>query len=217
MFVKELTTAISKDFILLLRKPEILLSTLLLATAISLANSLLLLQVGDVPLERVAGSLSLALLMSSVWLVSHLRSIDRDEEAGLMLAFLGVSPGNIFLARVIVTSLVLFLAWCWILVCHIMFWRVDLPIEGVLCGAISGIAFTSLAGLCAQLTANCRSREVALPLLFFPFSVPLSIFLYSTLNMVIGNTSEVDFSLLGLSTVIVFSSSWLLADLFDFR
>ena len=142
--------------------------------------------------EVAAGVLWVALLFATVIGLQRAVQVEGEEDClqGVLLAVQDRSA--LFLAKALANMIYLLVVCGCILPLFALWFRVDLtaslPALGVILGL--GIVGLSVLGtLFSLITLNIRMREVMLPLLFLPVSVPLLIAsVYATGDLIDGKT-----------------------------
>ena len=142
--------------------------------------------------EVAAGVLWVALLFATVIGLHRAVQVEGEEDClqGVLLAVEDRSA--LFLAKALANMIYLLVVCGCILPLFALWFRVDLtaslPALGVILG-LGVVGLSVLGTLFSLITLNMRMREVMLPLLFLPVSVPLLIAsVYATADLIDGKT-----------------------------
>ena len=142
--------------------------------------------------EVAAGVLWVALLFATVIGLHRAVQVEGEEDClqGVLLAVQDRSA--LFLAKALANMIYLLVVCGCILPLFALWFRIDLtaslPALGVILG-LGVVGLSVLGTLFSLITLNMRMREVMLPLLFLPVSVPLLIAsVYATADLIDGKT-----------------------------
>ena len=122
-------------------------------------------------------------------------ALEKESGAGRALALAPVDPAGIYAGKCLANSLFLMATQIIALPLFIIFFDVSIVRVWalVLSFALGSIAFASTGTLFSAIAANTRMRELLLPLLFLPVSVPALIGAVETTSFALGNTESASF------------------------
>lgn len=173
--MKALAVLVGKELRIEARSREMVSGSLVLTFLILFLASLAWGDALPAP-DLAAGVLWIAVTFGGTLSLS--RSVHRERDSGTWeaLALLPVDWGLIYLAKVAVNLVVLCLVEAFALVSLALFF--EFPVTSVLADLIpvlvlAPIGFAACGTLLAAVSAHGRAREILLPILLFPFLVPL--------------------------------------------
>lgn len=168
-----------KDLRCLLRARNIVASTLGFALLLVVVASFSLRQIGFGQRELIdltPGVLWIIFLFCSVLGLNYSYAAE-EEQGGLTgLVLSGVDPGAIYLAKCASNFIFLTLLYSLVLIAHgvlfgVQYYQYFFPLVAI--AALFGLGFAALGTLLAGIAVCSRAREVLLPLMLFPISLPL--------------------------------------------
>ena len=174
--LSQILAIVHKDVLLELRSKEIITS-MLVFSLIVIAVFNFIFDPGSEQIRTTApGILWVAIIFASNLGLS--RSFAREHENAMMQGLLlcPVDRSLIYIAKVI--GNVLFITIVQIVAVPIMIVLFDLDVSGILAPLIlilflGTIGFAGLGTIFSTISANTKSREVMLPILLFPVSIPI--------------------------------------------
>jgi heme exporter protein B len=216
--VKPVAAIISKDIVIELRKKEAIASMMMFGFLV-----LVIFSFAFVPssLERALiapGILWVAFSFAGILGLNRSLSIELDNDClqGLLLAPL--SRGELYIGKLLSNFIFMTIAELFILPIFMVFYnlRFDLQFLEIAAIAFLGtLAFTSVGTILSTISANTGMKEVMLPVLQFPLTVPVIIASVEATGMVIRGETEGISSLLyilGGFTIVYLIASYLLFD-----
>jgi heme exporter protein B len=190
MFMRQIAAILMKDLKAEWRTREVLTSMFVFAVLVIVVFNFALGANPELIQQVAPGVLWVALLFATVLGLQRSAQMEHEDDclSGVLLAigersafFLAKTAGNmLYLLIITLCTFPLFTIW----------FRVDiftyiLPLSAVLLLGILG--FSAIGTLFSIITLNTRTREIMLPLLFLPVSVPLMIAsVYATANLIAG-------------------------------
>lgn len=122
-------------------------------------------------------------------------ALEKESGAGRALALAPVDPAGIFLGKCFANALFLMTTQVIALPLFVIFFDVSIVRAWALVAsfALGSIAFAATGTLFSAIAANTRMRELLLPLLFLPLSVPALIGAVETTSFALGNAESASF------------------------
>ncbi|GIW42189.1 MAG: hypothetical protein KatS3mg076_2766 [Candidatus Binatia bacterium] len=169
-------TLLRKDLLIELRTRETLASLLLLGLLVLLTLSFALDAAGELRAAAAPGALWVALVFAGVLGMHRSFLLERENDCleGLLLA--PCDRGTLFLAKFVANFLFLAAAETVMVPVFVVFFDVtpDVALLRLAVVLLLGVAgFAGMGTLFAAISVQTRAREVLLPLLLLPLSVPL--------------------------------------------
>lgn len=170
---------LGKDVRVELRARELLLATAFFSTVIVLVFSFALATGQKPTMEVCAGMLWTATSLAAVVGVGRAFEREREQDTLRGLLLLPVSRVAIYLSKLV--GILLLVAFVQIVVTTLItvFFNLNLSLDRLallaLCELLGGIAVAAVAALFGAALGRARSREVLLPLLLYPLSMPILI------------------------------------------
>lgn len=209
-----------KDFLYFSRSPGLSLSTFGFALLLTLVASFAFRQIGysqrDLA-EVTPGILWLIFLFSGVITLRNSFSFETEDAALHSIVYSSIDPGVFYLSKCVSNFVFLSLVQLFVLIIHGVLFGVEYfhVFYELLClSLLGGLSFVCLGTLFSAIAASLPGRDVVLPLMLFPLSIPPvagSVFLMREVLLGAGNVFEgFWFVLLLGSAVMSFTLSWLL-------
>jgi heme exporter protein B len=122
-------------------------------------------------------------------------ALEKESGAGRALALAPVDPAGIYVGKCSANALFLLVTQIIALPLFIVFFDVTIVRAWALIAsfALGSIAFAATGTLFSAIAANTRMRELLLPLLFLPLSVPALIASVETTSFALGNAEGASF------------------------
>ncbi len=122
-------------------------------------------------------------------------ALEKESGAGRALALAPVDPAGIFLGKALANAVFLAATQTVLLPLFVIFFDVSIARAWALAAsfALGSIAFSAAGTLFSAIAANTRMRELLLPILFLPVSVPALIAAVETTSFALGNTETASF------------------------
>lgn len=122
-------------------------------------------------------------------------ALEKESGAGRALALAPVDPAGIYVGKCFANGLFLMATQIIALPLFVVFFDVSIVRAWALVAsfALGSIAFAATGTLFSAIAANTRMRELLLPLLFLPVSVPALIGAVETTSFALGNTESASF------------------------
>ena len=190
MFMRQITAILMKDLKAEWRTREILTTMFVFAVLVIVVFNFALGANPELIRQVAPGILWVALLFATVLGLQRSAQMEHEDDclSGVLLAmgdrsafFVAKTAGNmLYLLMITLCTFPLFTIWFRVnIFAHI------LPLSVVLLLGILG--FSAIGTLFSIITLNTRTREIMLPLLFLPVSVPLMIAsVYATAQLIAG-------------------------------
>jgi heme exporter protein B len=141
-------------------------------------------------------------------------ALEKESGAGRALTLAPVDPAGVFMGKCFANAAFLLAAQAVVLPLFVIAFDVSIARPWALAASfvLGAAAFASGGTLFAAVASNTRMREVMLPLLFLPMSVPALIAAVETTSFALGNTESASFwwSLLVVYDVVFVTASLLL-------
>ena len=175
-FLQQIQSILHKDLLIEFRNKDIIISMLIFSLTVVVIFNFVF-EPGSTEIRATApGILWVAFAFASTLGLG--RSFAREQENGVMQGLLlcPVDRSTIFAAKTI--GNVIFITLVELITLPIMVVLFDLPMQRllpwlVLILLLGTIGFATVGTLFSAIAANTRSREVMLPILLFPVSVPV--------------------------------------------
>ena len=178
MFLQTALLVLRKDFAIEIKSREILFTTLLFALSCVLIFSIAFVKEGEPLLDAAGGILWIAIEFAGTLALG--RTFERERYADTLRALLlapapraaiyaGKMLGIVLLLAVVEALLVPLVA----LLFHAQLLAAPLPLAALL--AAGTIGFAAVGTLFAAMLVRARSRDVMLPILLYPMTVPVMI------------------------------------------
>jgi len=154
---------------------------------------------GDTPEMRrlAAGFFWVAFAFSGTLALNRSSAIEKESGAGRALALAPVDAGGIYLGKFLANAIFLGVTQLAVLPLFVIFFDVSVPTERigwfVASFALGAIGFAAPGTLFSVVAANTRMRELMLPLLFIPISVPALIAAVETTSFALGGLDSAGF------------------------
>jgi heme exporter protein B len=140
-------------------------------------------------------------------------ALEKESGAGRALGLAPVDPAGIFLGKCFANALFLLATQVIALPLFIVFFDVTIARAWALAASfvLGAIGFAAGGTLFSAIASNTRMREVLLPVLFLPLSVPALIAAVETTSFALGNTESASFwwSLLVVYDIVFVTASLL--------
>ncbi len=122
-------------------------------------------------------------------------ALERESGAGRALALAPVDPAGIFLGKCLANATILLTTQVVSLPLFVVFFDVSIGRAWALAASfvLGSIAFASVGTLFSAIASNTRMRELLLPLLFLPVSVPALIAAVETTSFALGHAEGASF------------------------
>jgi heme exporter protein B len=191
MFIRQIVAIVMKDLKAEWRTREIFTSMFVFAVLVVVVFNF---AIGANPelIQQVApGVLWVALLFATILGLQRAAQMESEDDclSGVLLAmgersalFIAKTVGNmLYLLLIAICTFPLFSIWF-----HINLFAHIVPLSVVL--LLGMLGFSAVGTLFSLITLNTRTREIMLPLLFLPVSIPLIIAsVYATAKLIAGN------------------------------
>lgn len=170
---------VRKELTLLGRAKAVMFGVFLFALVLAVMGSLALRIIGmgiEEQMQIASGMIWLLFFFTAVLIFNHSVATERETGALWGVLFAKVDPAILFLSKVITSLIVLLVAHA-IGVCSfsLLFegglYRHLLQLEGI--ALLAGIGFVPLGVFLGTLAAALPSKELMMPLLLYPLSVPI--------------------------------------------
>jgi heme exporter protein B len=190
MFMRQVAAIFMKDLKSEWRTQEIFTSMLVFAVLVVVVFNFAIGADSELIRQVAPGVLWVALLFATVLGLQRAAQMEHEDDclSGVLLTmgdrsalFIAKTAGNmLYLLLITLCTLPLFSIWFRInILSHIA------PLSVVL--LLGMLGFSIIGTLFSIITLNTRTREIMLPLLFLPISVPLTIAsVYATANLIVG-------------------------------
>jgi heme exporter protein B len=172
---------------------------------------------GNTPELRRLGSgfFWVAFAFSGTLALNRSSALEKESGAGRALALAPIDPAGVFLGKFLANCAVLIATQIAVLPAFVIFF--DVPIEAGRLGWLAASFVLGAAGfagpgtLFSAVAANTRMRELMLPLLFIPVSVPALIAAVETTSFALGGAASAAFwyKLLIVYDVVIVTASLL--------
>jgi heme exporter protein B len=140
-------------------------------------------------------------------------ALEKESGAGRALALAPVDPAGIYLGKALANALFLVATQAIALPLFVIFFDVTIERAWALGASfvLGAIGFASSGTLFAAVASNTRMRDVLLPILFLPLSIPALIAAVETTSYALGNTDDASFwwTLLVVYDVVFLTASLL--------
>jgi len=169
---------IRKDLQIEFRTKETLAALLLLGLLTLVVLSFAFDPTSELRVEAAPGALWVAVIFAGVLGLNRSFLAERENECLQGLLLCPVDRGSIYLAKAVGNFLFMMLAQLVIVPIFIFFFNlpVSFGLAGVfLCLALGLLGFAAVGTLFAAISVRTRAREVMLPLLLLPLTVPIFI------------------------------------------
>jgi heme exporter protein B len=122
-------------------------------------------------------------------------ALEKESGAGRALSLAPVDPAGIFLGKALANAVFLAVTQFVVLPLFVVFFDVSVVRVWALAVsfALGSIAFAATGTLFSAIASNTRMRELLLPVLFLPVSVPALIAAVETTSFALGNTESASF------------------------
>jgi heme exporter protein B len=154
---------------------------------------------GDTPEMRrlAAGFFWVAFAFSGTLALNRSAAIEKESGAGRALALAPVDAGGIYLGKFLANTVFLVATQLAVLPLFVIFFDVPIVTEriGWLAASfiLGAIGFAAPGTLFSVVAANTRMRELLLPLLFIPISVPALIAAVESTSFALGANDNAEF------------------------
>ncbi|MCS6911637.1 MAG: heme exporter protein CcmB [Myxococcales bacterium] len=174
-FVRQVAVLLAKDVLVELRAGELIYATLLFSAIVVLLFSFAFLGGSPPTIEVTAGVLWVGLALAGMLGIS--RSFEREREADTLRALLlsPVSRAALYLAKMLGICLLMIAVCCVVLPALGLLFGLHIERIGLLLGllALGILGFAAVAALFGASLGRARVRELLLPLLVYPLTVPV--------------------------------------------
>ena len=144
-----------------------------------------------------AGFFWVAFAFSGTLALNRSFALEKEQGAGRALALAPVDPAGIYLGKFIANTVFLVATQVAVLPTFIVFFDVPIIPERLWALAASfvlgSVGFAASGTLFSAVASNTRMRELMLPLLFLPISVPALIGAVETTSFALGGTDSATF------------------------
>jgi heme exporter protein CcmB len=178
MFLRTAFLVLKKDFAIELRSYEILSTTMLFAVSCVAIFSFAFVREGEAPMDAAAGILWIAIAFAGT--LAHGRTFERERYGETLKALLMVPAPRpaiyvgkllgilalLFTTELLVTPMVAFFF-------HAKFFSQSLRLVALL--GLGTIGYAAVGTLFAAMLIRARTRDVLLPILLYPVTIPVII------------------------------------------
>jgi heme exporter protein B len=153
----------------------------------------------DTPEMRrlAAGFFWVAFAFSGTLALNHSFALEKESGAGRALILAPVDPAGIYLGKFLANALFLLATQIIVLPAFIVFFDATVVADRwwalVASFLLGSVAFSSVGTLFSAVASNTRMRELLLPLLFLPVTVPALIGAVETTSFALGATDSASF------------------------
>lgn len=178
MFVKTALLVLKKDFAIEVRSREILYTTLLFAVSCVLVFSIAFVKEGEPLLDAAAGIVWIAVEFAGTLALGKTFERERYAETLRALLLAPAPRASIYVGKMLGVILLLAVAELLLVpLVAILFHAPLLAQTGLLVAllAVGTIGFSIVGTLFAAMLVRARSRDVMLPILLYPMTVPVMI------------------------------------------
>jgi heme exporter protein B len=142
-----------------------------------------------------AGFFWVAFAFAGTLSLSRSFALEKESGAGRALAIAPVDAGGVFLGKCLANAVFLLATQTISLPLFVIFFDVSIARAWALAVsfALGSLAFAATGTLFSAIASNTRMRELLLPLLFQPLSVPALIAAVETTSFALGNTESASF------------------------
>jgi len=168
-----------KDFRCLCRRSEKVVATFGFALLLVVVASFSFRQIGygqAQMLDLTAGILCLVFLFCGVLGLNQSFAFEHENSALRGLILSGFKPEQLYFSKFIVTFLFLLAVQLFVILCHGLLFGAEIFsyfLQLVFVTAMTAVGFTALGTLLAAIAAAVNGKDILLPLLLFPLSIPL--------------------------------------------
>lgn len=219
MFLRQVLALLAKDLTIEWRSKDVVLAMSVFSLSIVVIANFALGANTELARTIAPGILWLALLFATVLGLQRAGDVESDDAclSGLLLAVR--APSVLFVAKTLTHIVYLTVVSVGTLPLYSLWFRIDLTerLGAFSLALLLGVVGLSIVGtLFSMLTLQMRTRDVLLPLLFFPVSVPLTIAaVYATVRIVEGKQlADITeyLTLMGVFDVVFLVLAWLVFD-----
>ena len=211
--MSELATILWKDLKIELRTKEALSASFVFAVLVLVIFNFTLVLTSDEALRLGAGFLWIAFAFSGILSLNRSFALEREEGCTQGLLISPAEPGSIYLAKFFANSILMLTTELLVVPLFVVFFNVEFERVGllILILALGTIGFSSVGTLFSAIAAHTRMREVLLPLLLLPITVPVLIASVETTAYALGADITVAFwfRLLIVYDIVFVTSSYL--------
>jgi heme exporter protein CcmB len=178
MFVRTALLVLKKDFAIEVRSREILYTTLLFALSCVLIFSIAFVKEGEPLLDAAAGILWIAVEFAGTLALGKTFERERYAETLRALLLAPAPRASIYLGKMLGVLLLLAVAEALLVPLVALLFHAPLFAQPLLLAALLGagtIGFSIVGTLFAAMLVRARSRDVMLPILLYPMTVPVMI------------------------------------------
>lgn len=211
--MSELATILWKDLKIELRTKEVLSASFVFAVLVLVIFNFTLILTSDEALRLGAGFLWIAFAFSGILSLNRSFALEREEGCTQGLLISPAEPGSIYLAKFFANTIFMLTTELLVVPLFVVFFNVEFERMGlmILILALGTIGFSSVGTLFSAIAAHTRMREVLLPLLLLPITVPVLIASVETTAYALGADIAVAFwfRLLVVYDIVFVTSSYL--------
>ena len=178
MFITTALLVLRKDFAIEVRSREILYTTLLFALSCVLIFSIAFVKEGEPLLDAAAGILWIAVEFAGTLALGKTFERERYGETLRALLLAPAPRAAIYVGKMLGVVVLLAIAECLLVPLVAVLFHAPLlaqPIMLIALLAVGTIGFSIVGTLFAAMLVRARSRDVMLPILLYPMTVPIMI------------------------------------------
>jgi heme exporter protein B len=212
--LRTITTILWKDLKIELRTKEALSASFVFCVLVLVVFSFTLDLSSEEARRLGAGFLWIAFVFGGILSLNRSFALEKDEGCIKALALAPVDRGDVFAGKFLANVILMFINQLLILPLFAVFFNVPIA-SGVplliLIFLLGSIGFSSVGTLFSAVAANTRMRELLLPLLLLPVSIPVLIAAVETTAYALGVNDEPGFwfRLLAVYDVVFVTASYL--------
>lgn len=176
--MKTLLSLLRKDLLTLRRAPQFVVGVLFFSLLLVVVASFSLRQIGygpDEMLRMVPGTFWMIILFASILALNHSFAAERENDALQRLMMTSVDPALVFLSKWGVNVLLIWSVQFVVFLALGILFSLDLGpdiLPLVLASCLGSVGFVALGTLFAGMAAATRGRELLLPIVLYPVSLP---------------------------------------------
>src|SRR6185295_6497239 len=178
MFLRTALLVLRKDFAIEVKSREILYTTLLFALSCVLVFSIAFVKQGEPLQDAAAGILWIAIEFAGTLALGRTFERERYGETLRALLLAPVPRAAIYVGKTLGILVLLFVAELLLVPLVAILFRAPLLAEPLLLAALlvlGTVGFAAVGALFAAMLVRARSRDVMLPILLYPITVPVMI------------------------------------------
>ncbi|MCZ6766238.1 MAG: heme exporter protein CcmB [bacterium] len=190
-----LATILRKDLKIELRTKEALSASFVFAVLVLVIFNFTLILTSDEALRLGAGFLWIAFAFSGILSLNRSFALEREEGCTQGLLISPAEPGSIYLAKFLANVILMLTTELLVVPLFVVFFNIEFERVGllILILALGTIGFSSVGTLFSAIAVHTRMREVLLPLLLLPVTVPVLIASVETTAYALGADITVAF------------------------